>query len=923
MAEKKPFEAGLIARITGAIKVAFGQAAAIDNGSEWFGPLNPTVPTVPEVQKPGVLGRQMDYATGYNIRQQPRSGEAVTFAQMRALADNCDVLRLVIETRKDQIAKFEFAVKPIDDKKKDDPRCKEVMDFFRLPDGENNWHDWLRQLMEEMLVTDAATVYPWLKQGGAPYRFELMDGSTVKRVIDVRGRTPAPPQPAYQQVLKGLPAVDYSADELVYAPRNKRVHKVYGYSPVEQIIMTVNIAMRRALHQLQYYTDGSTPDLLFQVPADWTMGQIKEFNDWWQDSLSGNTAARRKAQFVPNGVTPLNTKEAILKDPYDEWLARIICYAFSVSAQPFVKENNRSTAETAHVMALEEGLFPILLWIKGLVDKLIWKYFGYTDLEFTWGDEKALSRKEQSEIDDRNLKNGTANINEVRARRGDTSIGPEGDKFMVLTATGYVPVFTEPPAEPAATAPAIPGSTQDAPLDPSKPEGDSVQPGAPADAADGKKKEGEQVEKINDCHDGATGQFCTGGGGGRRLFDKEDKERWVTETGERQLPKSMSGGISNSPLLDRPDGAVLPLAAMKPGTSSVRQQAPVKPVEVDHLHSAQDTVEASRLQPWTGKSEPIEVVQLQGKLWVTQGNHRAASAWAAGAKTIDAHVLNLDDPKNAKHLKAQYKNLAKMDSTDIQKSSKDVPLIDRESKAHKKITNDLAAGIKKQFETLLKTLADNVVNKVAKLGATGADPLSGIVWKGWEEIQDLFGKQLALSAKLGVKGAYAQLNLDNKDLLNLANEDAIKFAEQRAAELVGKQIRDGQVVDNPNPDYSIEDATREMIRADVTTAMEQGLSNDDLAAMLEENYAFSELRAETIARTETAFADCQGNMVVYRDSGVVDKKRWIVGADCCPECEEVDGEIVDLDENFSNGIDAPPAHPNCRCDFIPILNEDE
>ena len=74
-----------------------------------------------------------------------------------------------------------------------------------------------------------------------------------------------------------------------------------------------------------------------------------------------------------------------------------------------------------------------------------------------------------------------------------------------------------------------------------------------------------------------------------------------------------------------------------------------------------------------------------------------------------------------------------MDSTDIQKSSKDVPLIDRESKAHKKITNDLAAGIKKQFETLLKTLADNVVNKVAKLGATGADPLSGIVWKGWEE----------------------------------------------------------------------------------------------------------------------------------------------------------------------------------------------
>jgi len=32
--------------------------------------------------------------------------------------------------------------------------------------------------------------------------------------------------PAYQQVLKGLPAVNYSARDIIYRPRNVRAHRV-------------------------------------------------------------------------------------------------------------------------------------------------------------------------------------------------------------------------------------------------------------------------------------------------------------------------------------------------------------------------------------------------------------------------------------------------------------------------------------------------------------------------------------------------------------------------------------------------------------------------------------------------------------------------------------------------------------------------
>ncbi len=39
-----------------------------------------------------------------------------------------------------------------------------------------------------------------------------------------------------------MPAVNYSARDIIYRPRNVRAHKVYGYSPVQQVLMTVNIA---------------------------------------------------------------------------------------------------------------------------------------------------------------------------------------------------------------------------------------------------------------------------------------------------------------------------------------------------------------------------------------------------------------------------------------------------------------------------------------------------------------------------------------------------------------------------------------------------------------------------------------------------------------------------------------------------------
>ena len=82
-------------------------------------------------------------------------------------------------------------------------------------------------------------------------------------------------------------------------------------------------------------------------------------------------------------------------------------------------------------------------------------------------------------------------------------------------------------------------------------------------------------------------------------------------------------------------------------------------------------------------------------------------------------------------------------------------------------------------------------------------------------------------------------------------------------------------------------------------------------------------RAITIARTELATAYNQGGYGATLDAqaqGYIGycKKTWLTADDerVCPECGGLDGESINMDAKFSNGVDLPPAHPNCRCGVI-------
>ena len=179
------------------------------------------------------------------------------------------------------------------------------------------------------------------------------------------------------------------------------------------------------------------------MPAGWTPDQIKQFQDYWDTEFSGDLARRRKAKFVPGdtAVKIQQTKEPEQKNDFDEWLARIICYAFSVPPQWAVKLMNRATADNQSAQAEDEGLEPTKEWVKDLIDEIIAEEFASPDLELVWlaEDDNDLGKNEAA-LENR-LKLGALTLNELRDALGlDPYTNAAADRPMVLTATGYVPI---------------------------------------------------------------------------------------------------------------------------------------------------------------------------------------------------------------------------------------------------------------------------------------------------------------------------------------------------------------------------------------------------------------------------------------------------------------------------------------------------
>lgn len=204
----------------------------------------------------------------------------------------------------------------------------------------------------------------------------------------------------------------------------------------------------------------------------------------------------------------------------------------------------------------------------------------------------------------------------------------------------------------------------------------------------------------------------------------------------------------------------------------------------------------------------------------------------------------------------------------------------------------IAAKAKKLYAaTLQKDVAGEAARIAAILENLGSDDL-GLDLQG-----DLAPAMLAAFRRAAAIGA-TQVGFSIDDITNQVDKAAVAYADDRG----GILIKD------------LAGTTEDAMRALLARAVDEGMSADELSGAIEQMGAFGDYRADVIARTELAYAHVAGNMEGWKASDQVVGKRWILGDlhDVPDECDDAaDAGVVGIDEEFVDGIDAPPAHPNC------------
>lgn len=917
-----------------------------NSGSSWFGPLAPMLPLAP----PDVKGRILDYQSGYNLNTQPKTSEGVTFQMLRNFADSYDILRLLIETRKDQMARLDWNVAPRNKelrkkgaKVPEDvaARVEAIKEFFLRPDRKNFWGDWLRMLLEDLFVIDAPTIYRRRTFGGDLYALQPIDGGTIKRVIDDFGNTPEEGT-AYQQILKGYPAVDYTNDELIYRPRVQRTHKVYGYSPVEQIVMTINIGMRRQVWQLESFTEGNMPEALLGTPDGWTPDQIKTFQEWFDMMLQGNTGERRRAKFVPGAIAKgyVSTKPAEIIDPkVEEWLVRVMCFCFNISPQPFVQMMNRATSETAQETAALDGLAPIQGWVKGTMDTILIDDFDSADLEFIWENEDELDPDAKSQIVDREHAAGRLTYNEARREQGlDPDPHPNADRAMFKTAAGWVPIFLTPEeeAEKKAAAEAMANAASGKPGEegedgdgPPAPGGGSKPPVTPSAGTE----VAEKSDRPFHGHSAAsTGHLC------KASAPTEAQIKAGNYKKDHVRVKGLSIAIEN------------PAGSTRSGKDKGGKEWSVEmPFAYGYIKRTTGA-DGDHVDVFVGDDDDSDLVFIIDQHDLDSGEfdeHKVMLGFASYDEALEAycgafsdgqgedraaHVVTTSVKKFKEWLKdgdttlsafRKMAGTAGFEKADVTPAPYADPLRPSAAKIEKKLKAKLvvmlsklgrsvAAQVKAKLSEVAKVEYPEDYDLEELLNSLDLD----IITTTQSELEEAMSRVGKDASKISLS-QIGQAALDDS-IVEVVNERAHNWAKERAAELVGL---------SDDPEYSLDRTTREMLRTTISDGIAGNKSMDDIATEIKDTYAFSEERAQTIAAAEITSANSMGALASYEEAaemGIKIKKSWLVLEDGCDICQEnADAGSIDLDEEFPSGDMAPGAHPHCRCVLVPEVEDDE
>lgn len=399
---------------------AMTRIAAKLTGASIFSPGTPVAPVAQETTP-----RQFQYPVAVNMSQQPRRDypNLTPFETLRYLSRKHPLASLCIRVRAEQVAMLPGGV--VAKRKREQASVQRDCDaldlWFEKPDRHTMRSAWLQQFIRDLLEIDAPTIYRQPTRGGDLYGLEIVDGSTIKPLIDMRGRVVA-----YQQVIYGLALSqylgrrvqpdeeqvigEYAPGELWYQPFAPQVNSPYGRAPMEDLLEQAQIYLQKQNYDLGHFTDGNIPGAL----AIWGEGaaasdvdQVLSFEQNFNAVLQGDVSRGSKIRFIPFPMKIERLSELSTGGQYEsaweERMVKLVCAFYGVTPaeigfMPGEGLGGKGMSEGAENITYRRGIGPMTRWLKlNVFDPVIQRDFGRPDLEWQWN----FGEHEDKEIDSR------------------------------------------------------------------------------------------------------------------------------------------------------------------------------------------------------------------------------------------------------------------------------------------------------------------------------------------------------------------------------------------------------------------------------------------------------------------------------------------------------------------------------------------
>lgn len=395
----------------------------------------------------------------------------ISFEVLRRAVNAVPVARICVNVLKEKITKTKWVVKTIDPMAEaDESQIEEINNLLKNPNEQDSMRSFLDKILEDLLVLDAVAIEKTRFPDGKLARLYQVDASTIRPVYDEYGNQdieiPLPNKEtlptSYLQVFNNSLYGGPESGDIVAAwpkrdfiyfhmhPQGSINNFGYGLSPIEGVLSVISNLLSSDNYNGTYFDTGAFPPIILQLAESLDQRTLEAYREYLYQQIEGEF--HRPAVVAGGGEMKIhNLKDLSNRDmqfmEYTSWLSKLLAAAYGLSPEDIGLTDttgSKNVSEVQKDLSETKGYGSILHLLKEIINQhIIWKDFGYTELEFDWVAIDSIDPKTAADIQDLKLKNGTITLNEAREENGDLPFEKWADQPMILKADGYSVIHTD------------------------------------------------------------------------------------------------------------------------------------------------------------------------------------------------------------------------------------------------------------------------------------------------------------------------------------------------------------------------------------------------------------------------------------------------------------------------------------------------